>query len=235
VGLAAGTVVGGPATLNGFEDGLAAAGAGGVFAAIHRELQLKISGMTADAEKIGDGGTAGINGQLQYAAALLNDSPPFLLGQEMCWLLRCNPGGEENFIGIDVADTGNETAVHQQRLHGDPPAASQGEQVVGDESWSEGFEALLAGKIRLQLRGVVRRPNHDRAESAAVVEADIQAIVQVQHQVIVFMERRLPLDQAELAGHAQMYHQHRAVDHSQQQVFGASIDGPDLLAGNVFL
>jgi len=63
-GLAQRAKIGGSSRKSRSHNRLAAMRAGGILSAIHLELQLKITGMAAGAEEVGDSGAAGIDGLL---------------------------------------------------------------------------------------------------------------------------------------------------------------------------
>ncbi len=72
--------VGGPTGQNCFDNGPCALWTRHIFATIDLKLQLKISGVAAGAEKIGNSGAPGVNGLLQNTPTLFYEPLPGIGG-----------------------------------------------------------------------------------------------------------------------------------------------------------
>src|SRR5262249_1017591 len=105
---------------------------------------------------------------------------------------------------VDVADPDDQAAVHEQLLEGDAPSAADAIEVVRIESPGEG----LGRKVRQQrvaLRFAARV--EEAAEAARVVEAQRDAGLEYQLEMIMRVARSDGWHRPQVAGHAQMQQQ----------------------------
>ena len=95
-------------------DGAAADPAGLPGPAIDQKLQLKEAGFPPAVEKIGHRGAALGDGRFQDAPGLFQHPAPVLQGEPGHGGGGMQPGGKENFAGVNVADAGQDPGVHEK-------------------------------------------------------------------------------------------------------------------------
>lgn len=82
------------------------------FAAIDLQLQLKIAGVAIGAQEIGNGRTAGGNGLVQNFSCDLDNALPLGREQAVCRAQGMDARGKENFVGVNIANAGDDAALH---------------------------------------------------------------------------------------------------------------------------
>ena len=139
---------------------------------------------------------------------------------------RRDPGGEQRFGRVDVADPDHHRLVHQEALDRGRAAAAGAVQGVAVESVRQRFRP----EARQQRVQRARRLPEQAAEPARVVEAQQAAVVECDIDVVMRAYRRALRQHPQAAAHAQV-HQRAAGGGIQQQVLGAPAHGIDALAG----
>ena len=155
---------------------------------------------------------------------------------------RMKTGPPQRFVGVDVAHSGKEVLVQEQRL--EPPAPSRDQvresarrEVVGKRLRAPGEDAWRLALDR-QPGGRIPAVQPDPPELAHVAEPELAAIVEHEHQVDVAILRRRRGDDEELAGHLEMNRHHRKFRvgrgraQPDQELLAAPADSFDLASGD---
>ncbi len=123
--------VGGSLVEGEFFNGGVADRTGLVGSAIDIELLFKVAWFAIGGEEIFEGGAALLNGCCQHFFDVV-DKGLKLSGREGLWQGGgMNAAEKEGFIGVDIADTHNDLAVHDQRFNGGFTALDLLLQIVG--------------------------------------------------------------------------------------------------------
>jgi len=95
-------------------DGAAADPAGLPGPAVHQELQLEEAGFPPAVQVIGHRGAALGDGRLEDAPGFMQHPGPVLEGEPGHGGGGMEPGGKEDLAGVNVADAGQDAAVHEK-------------------------------------------------------------------------------------------------------------------------
>ena len=135
--------------------------------------------------------------------------------------LRVQTGQEEGFVGVDVADPGDEALVEQHGLDGGATTTQPAPEGVAVEGGIDGVGAELGER----LGGVIHQV--ERAELADVDEAQLAAVVEGQAGAEEVVGGRGGGAVAQGAGHPQVDDQERALAEADEQVLAVPADVRD--------
>ena len=185
-------------------DGRATAAAGLTGTAIDTQVLLILSLPTGTSDIISDARAALGNGFPQHRG---HQAPePLGLGraEAVRGPCRVQAGLEQGFVGVDVADAGDQPLIEEHSLE----AACGGRQPLlpGTTVQVKGFwpQAHLLEKL---LQGVRAEQQGGAAETAYVAKAQLLAAVQPKDQVGVSCHRGAGRVDDQLPGHPQVQHQ----------------------------
>ena len=159
---------------------------------------------------------------LQDAPGILQDPAPILEGEAPGRGGGVEPGGKEDFAGVDVADAGQDPAVQQEIFNGPGTAPGLIRQPPGGHLPGERLPAHLLQRGRRR----PRREDQHLAEAPDVLIDEFQAVIQVENQVDVIQLRQgFGLRaQEQMAGHPQMHQQGDAALQGKDQVFAPAAE-----------
>ena len=196
-------------------DGRAADGTGCAGATIDLELHGKEAGLAFTISEVGNGGTAGPDGPGEDASAGLEEGRPVRQGKPAHRRLRVDPGGKEDFRGIDIADAGDEAAVQEEVFDGAPAVGALPGQPGRRQAPGPRFQPHL-----LEFGG--RHPGgveDELAEAAHILVDEPLTILAGQDKVDMGGQRAGRVQEEEASGHAQMHQQGLAVMQVDQEIF----------------
>lgn len=205
---------------------LSAAGAGLAQSIIHPEQWYEETRVAVLADEIPQRRAAPLDGLVQgiphrHGQPLV--SPGADAARGAGWM---DSGAVKRLAGIDVAHAHDDTAVHDERLGGNPAAPGLSIQVVAVEGLGQRF-----GAQGLEQWMPFRRPGRPQhaAEPSGVAKSQASAVVELDIQVIVLFRPPRTWQNPQAARHAEMNHQVSAI-HPDQQVLGPAVDALDALA-----
>src|SRR5580658_8968042 len=179
-------------------DRRAAGAAGAAIALIDIEPLAKSARVALGAHVIAQCRATGANRPLQRGAYRAHQARAFLQRQAPRHAPRMDTRAKQRLARVDVADTGDEPPVHQYLFYRGPPRARDAPEICSTERFIEWL-----GRERAQqpmLRGILTRVMQ-AAETARIVEAQVQRGLEREVELIVLETRRIDGQQAQAAGH----------------------------------
>ena len=176
--------------------GAAAAGQAG--ALVDAVFHLEKSGFAGGIDVIGDGGSTQADGVMQDLAQCEAEALEISAGEAAGHAAGADSGAEEAFVGVDIADAGEEALVKEGGLDGSFSFAEErGEIFRGD---GEGLETG-GQKCRTLAEVFVRQAT----ETAGIDEAEFAAAGECDARVGVRRDGRGGIGDEQAAGHAEVH------------------------------
>ena len=139
--------------------------------AIDFEIDLEISTPAAGVDIVADCRAAAGDGMVQSGPNCTNKPMPFLFAQCAGGPLGMDACAEQAFVGVNVADTGNNPAIHNKRLDGLRTPLGLVVQISRGDLATERFRSARLEEMLLFAISVMLYNIMDHAESAGVVKA----------------------------------------------------------------
>ena len=138
-------------------------------------------------------------------------------------------GAVQRLGSVDVANTDQQPAVHEEALHRSPPALREPGELVASQGGSEGLGSEVA---EVAIAGEARCGGDEReAEPPGIPEAQALFPVEAESQVLVHFARRRLRGEGEPAAHSKVDHQRRALFELDQKVLAPAPEVLDPPAG----
>ena len=172
------------------------AGFGG--ALVDAVFQLKETADTAGVDVVGDGGAAEADGMLEDVDE--GEAEAFELGvaEAACLTARTDAGAEEGFVGVDVADAGEERLIEESGLDGEFAPAKQRGEFRG-----RNLEGL--GARSGEVCGSREIAELEASETARIDEAKLASAGEGEARVGVGSDGLAGCGDEEAAGHAEVH------------------------------
>src|SRR3990167_2016494 len=213
-----------------FTQGAAAVFAKLAAAPVDEQLLLEIARLAVTADEVTQGGAAALDGMGEDAFDLLGQGHVARPGNRTGLAARIDASGEQRFARIDIADPDHHGVVHDEGFDRHRTATRLLVQALAVERLGQGFGTELAEQHMVPGIGTPEQ----RAEAPWIGVAQGQAGLQLDVHMLVLGRRQATLDQAQVAGHAQVTDQTAGLG-LNQQVFGAPLDTLDALAGQAHI
>ena len=115
--LAAGAEIRGSAAQLYMSNAFAAQRTGLIFSAVNVEMNLEITAGPAGVEKIAYGRTTAFDGRGKHLSDLLDQQGVPFSADGSCLPGWADAGAEQAFIGVDIADSGHHSSIHDEILY----------------------------------------------------------------------------------------------------------------------
>ena len=99
--------------------------------------------------------------------------------------LGMDAGAEQTFVGVNIADTGNNTAVHNKRFDGLRVPLGPVVKISRGDLVTERFRPACPEEMLLFAISVMLYNIMDHTESANVVKAQLRTVIQPKNKMIV--------------------------------------------------
>lgn len=168
-----------------------------------------------------------INGILEHASDGFRKLPapiPRNGSRGGCRVKACQ---KEGFVGVDVADAGNDPLIHDELPDRNRAAAAPMIEMAATEALLQGFRAK-ARQERMAER-VIRRPDYE-PEATVIVQPEAKTMAEYQLDMVMPIGNPGSVDGLQKAGHSEMEN-HGTAGKPQQHVFAPSGNVTESLAG----
>ena len=124
-------------------DGGGAGITGLALSAVSLQLKLKVAAASALVDKVTDSGASTFNGFFKDMMGACNDFSPFGFRDQANLFFRIQAGVKQYFTGIDVANSSNDTAIHQKVFYRPAFSCSEFEEIERIEFFSKWFRTNM--------------------------------------------------------------------------------------------